>query len=385
MKINIAGDFYLSESIKAPENLIRNMIPLFNSTDFNVVNLEAPVTKSKKENRIVKVGPHMQCGENALDILKQLNVDLVTLANNHILDYGTDGLKDTFNSLKEYNINKVGAGYDLKGAKEHYILEIEDIKIAFANFAENEWASATAKGPGANPINIIDNVNSLKVLKKDFDIVICIIHGGHEFYHLPSPHMVKQYRFYAENGADIIVGHHPHCIGGYEIYKNVPIIYSLGTFLVTKKIKSIAWYYGLILKIEISKKKEISYELVPIKHNGNDFTLEIIKGQEKELAIKNINELSEIILDSKKLDLEWNKYIRSQKDFYLFSLSYLSLFSNRYLQAIFRKSKLFYLFLRKRNLILLLHNMNCEAHYNLTRDLLKETISPKSMKNNRNS
>jgi len=58
--------------------------------------------------------------------------------------------------------------------------------------------------------------------------------------------MVKQYRFYAENGADAIVGHHTHCIGGYEIYKDVPIIYSLGNFLFTLPSKREEWYSGLL-------------------------------------------------------------------------------------------------------------------------------------------
>ena len=61
-----------------------------------------------------------------------------------------------------------------------------------------------------------------------------IVHGGHECYNLPSPRMQKQYLFYADQGADIVVGHHTHCISGYEVYKGVPIYYSLGNFCLPR-------------------------------------------------------------------------------------------------------------------------------------------------------
>ena len=82
-------------------------------------------------------------------------------------------------------------------------------------------------------MDIIDNTNQIREAKASHDKVIVIVHGGHEYYNLLSPRMQKQYRFYADQGADIVVGHHTHCISGNEIHNGVPKYYSLGNFLFT--------------------------------------------------------------------------------------------------------------------------------------------------------
>ena len=68
-------------------------------------------------------------------------------------------------------------------------------------------------------MDIIDNAKEIKNAKEKADYVFVIVHGGHEHYSLPSPKMQKQYRFYVEQGADIVIGHHTHCINGNEVYK----------------------------------------------------------------------------------------------------------------------------------------------------------------------
>ncbi len=79
-----------------------------------------------------------------------------------------------------------------------FTIEKEGLKIAILNFTENEWSSATKDKGGANPLDIIDNVRQIKTAKANHDKVICVIHGGHEHYNLPSPRMQKQNRFYAK-------------------------------------------------------------------------------------------------------------------------------------------------------------------------------------------
>ena len=114
------------------------------------------------------------------------------------------------------------------------------MNIFIFNFCENEWSIAESDNPGANPMDIIDNANQIKYARELADYVIVIVHGGHEYYNLPSPRMQKQYRFYADQGADIVVGHHTHCISGNEVYKGVPIYYSLGNFIFTKNKKTMS-------------------------------------------------------------------------------------------------------------------------------------------------
>src|SRR5690606_25591800 len=125
-----------------------------------------------------------------------LKVDLVTLANNHILDYNNEGVLDTVEFCKKNKLETVGAGSDLINASKTFYLNIKKRTIAIINFAENEWASASKNSAGANPMDIVDNVTQIKEAKSNSDFVFVIVHGGHEYYNLPSPRMKKQYRFY---------------------------------------------------------------------------------------------------------------------------------------------------------------------------------------------
>src|SRR5690606_16683331 len=118
--------------------------------------------------------------------------------------------------------------------------------------------------------DVIDNVRQIKREKQISDKVIVIVHGGHEYYNLPSPRMVKQYRFYAENGADLVVGHHTHCISGHETYNGVPIFYSLGNFLFTKPSRHQSWYNGLVLEIFVDKFQDIDVKIHPVRQRKDD-------------------------------------------------------------------------------------------------------------------
>src|SRR5699024_9955924 len=104
-------------------------------------------------NPIEKIGPILRGDEeNTSKVLKTLNIDITTLANNHILDYGEKGLEDTLHCLKKNLIQTVGAGMNLKEASKTLYINSEEGKIAFVCFAENEWANATTTSPGANPM-----------------------------------------------------------------------------------------------------------------------------------------------------------------------------------------------------------------------------------------
>jgi poly-gamma-glutamate capsule biosynthesis protein CapA/YwtB (metallophosphatase superfamily) len=178
--------------------------------------------------------------DTIMPYLHQLKIDAVTMANNHILDYGYKGVKDTFKELVDHKIKYIGAGNDLTEARKPLSLHKDGMKIAILNFCENEWSIAEDDSPGANPMDIIDNTNQIREAKASHDKVIVIVHGGHEYYNLPSPRMQKQYRFYADQGADIVVGHHTHCISGNEVYKGVPIYYSLGNFFLQRIIQTMS-------------------------------------------------------------------------------------------------------------------------------------------------
>src|SRR5690606_37803748 len=118
-------------------------------------------------NKIVKTGPHLQSeAETTLPYLKQLGVDVATLANNHILDYGNQGLADTFDALEKANIAYVGAGNNYEKSRQAFSFGKDDVKIAILNFAENEWSTTFDDAPGANPLDIIENVKQIQKAKE---------------------------------------------------------------------------------------------------------------------------------------------------------------------------------------------------------------------------
>lgn len=309
-----------------------------------------------------------------MSALLSLNINVVTLANNHILDYGEKGVSDTIEFCKKNNIKIVGAGLNLEEASKTLYLNSKEGLIAIVNIAENEWASATINSAGANPMNIIDNSKQIKKAKDKANYVIVIIHGGHEYYNLPSPRMQQHYRFFADQGADIVVGHHPHCISGYEIYNGVPIFYSLGNFLFTEKDINLDWYKGLVLEIDLAKG-DLQTKLHPVKQDKNTFHLSILKNKEKQIIIDKIEKYSYVIANKNILEKSWQEYIESKINLYLKLWSPVSFIKNKYLGGVLRKLPV--KFINKSGLALYLNLMRCEAH----RDLSKAVIE-RYLKNN---
>ncbi|OQA87448.1 MAG: Capsule biosynthesis protein CapA [Bacteroidetes bacterium ADurb.Bin234] len=286
---------------------------------------------------------------------------MVTLANNHILDYGAKGLKNTIDALKSCQINYVGAGMNLKDAAAPFSIDCDGIRIAILNFTENEWSIAEENKPGANPLNIIDNLNYIKAARAVHDKVICIIHGGHEFY---------KYHFYAEQGADAIVGHHTHCIGGFEIYKNVPIIYSLGNFLFTLTSKNEEWYTGLLAELTINKENSIKFKLLPIRQRKENFEVYLLKEEKSAAVMRQIKEINKTILNRDNLQESWLNYIQKNTSQYLNTLSFTNGIGNYYVRLVLQRLGFGKFFLSKEYLKLILNLMRCEAHS----DIIKETI-----------
>uniref|UniRef100_UPI00404B92E6 CapA family protein n=1 Tax=Flavobacterium sp. TaxID=239 RepID=UPI00404B92E6 len=208
--------------------VFETVTPFFMSNDLNVLDLECPMTISK--SKIIKTGPHIKSDPNTVVILNHLNCKLVATANNHFKDYGWEGMKETYDSLRNHNINWVGSGENFEEASKVFYWEKNDIKFAFINIAENEWTTTTDENPGCNPLDLVNVFNAIQEAKNKVDFVIVIVHGGHEHYELPSPRMKKWYRFFVDSGASAVIGHHTHIISGFEIYKEAPIFYSLGNF-----------------------------------------------------------------------------------------------------------------------------------------------------------
>ena len=371
IKINFTGDIVITEGYNPKVDT--EILDYFSKANLNVVNLECPITKS--DNKIKKTGLHLKGDENKIvDLFNKLNINLATLANNHIFDYGVDGLKDTIDFCKKKYLNYVGAGLCDDDVKQPFYFNFKGKKITFLNFTENEWANSENGLPGANPLDIINNVNQIKKEKNKSDIVIVIIHGGNEYYNLPNPKMQKTYRFYADNGADLIVGHHPHCISGYEIYNNVPIFYSLGNFLFTKKSAHDSWYKGIVLSIIITPDNSISFDLKYTIQSKENFNLSFVDKCENEAIQKEMEIVNTIIADETLLLEKWNDFLIKMKCQYLRAFSPLNGIKNNRIKKLIIKVGLEKSFINKSHYFSLLNHIRCEAHLEASMGVLKEYL-----------
>jgi len=371
MKILVSGDFVITDNYEKKDLIDTSVQNLFSNSDYRILNLEAPVT-SLDHKQILKTGPYLRCNyEVVLNALNKLKINLLTLANNHILDYGNQGLKDTLSFCKDNNFNWVGVGDNRKLANTAKRIVKGDVQISIINLAENEWANATENSPGSNPLDLIDNVNLIKKEKKESDFVFVIVHAGNEYNRLPSPNMKKRLRFFAENGADLIICHHTHCISGFETYKNVPIYYGIGNFLFTKSSSYNDWYNGLTVEITI-RNNVLATKQIFTTQDESDFCVSLAKGKKLQKLKDKFHELSLIINDNIELNKEWNKYVDYKKNSFLKLWSPYTFISNRYIKSILLR--LGFKFRSKLPLSVFLNNMRCESHNELSIAILENEL-----------
>lgn len=371
MKLLVAGDLAITNQYSS-YNIGDKIKKLFKSSNHNIVNLEAPVTNSS--HKILKTGPHLKSSsESTLNVLKELNIDIVTLANNHILDYDQAGLKDTLNFCDKADIATLGAGVNIKDAKNPLFINTPNGQIAILNFAENEWSSASNNEGGANPLDIIENTYQIKKVKREAKYVFVIIHGGHEYYNLPSPRMKKQYRFYAEHGADLIISHHTHCVSGYEVYNKVPIYYGLGNFLFTNHSQFSDWYAGLIIEICFDKNGQLKTTPIPVSQKKSNFYLELLNGDERKTVLERFQVYSDIIANDDILNEHWSRYVGEETKNYLKMLSPKAFIKNKYIRGVLNKSGIN--LNNKFGNSLLLNLLRCEAHRDLSIEVLEDYLN----------
>ena len=237
------------------ENLLAN-------ADFTIFNLEVPLTDFSTP--IKKCGPNLIAPTKTIAGLKAINPHFFTLANNHILDQGEQGLKSTMDILDEHGIAYAGAGKDLASAAKPYILALEGKKIGIYCCAEHEFTIATENTPGANPFDPLNSLDHVVELKSQCDYVIVLYHGGKEHYRYPSPYLQKVCRKLVDKGADIVVCQHSHCIGCEEKWHGGTIVYGQGNFLFDDCDNEF-WNSALLVELEFSKDNKVKINYIPIE------------------------------------------------------------------------------------------------------------------------
>ena len=237
---------------------------ILGQADFRVFNLEAPITD--EEHPIAKCGPNLRIPTQAAKGIKAIGADLVTIANNHILDQDVQGVRSTISTLGCHGIAWIGAGMTPGEAAAPYILERDGIKVGFYPCTEHEFSIVTEKSAGANPFDPLWSLDHIQRLKQQCDYVVVLYHGGKEEYRYPSPELQKVCRRIAEKGADLVLCQHSHCVGCREEWNGSTIVYGQGNFLFD--ICDMEEYQtGILVKLDISPEiRQVDY--IPVVKAG---------------------------------------------------------------------------------------------------------------------
>lgn len=374
MEILIAGDFHgggkqsrVRSFIEQEDykSLFEQVKQITDCVDYSIVNFESPIVNGDAEP-IKKTGPNLQSIDKAMDAVVYAGFNCVTLANNHFFDYGEKGVNDTIAVCREKCVDFVGGGKNLEQARKILYKEIKGKKIAFVNFCENEWSIATDITGGSAPLDVVNNYYDISEAKKQSDYVIVIVHGGKEHYQLPTPRMQKDYRFFVDAGADVVINHHQHCYSGYEQYNDKYIFYGLGNFCFESTLRNSIWNEGYMLKLKF--EDIISFELIPYVQCDDKAGVFLMQGDKGKKFFDNIDALNLIISDKLKLENHYANVVNKDKNM----LNYLEPYNNRYLFSL-RIRGLLPSFLNAKKKRLILNLFRCETHRDVLFRLLNNS------------
>jgi poly-gamma-glutamate synthesis protein (capsule biosynthesis protein) len=285
------------KGIDFPFKYIKNQLYL---ADLVFSNLESPFCDNGEpypKNFVFKVP------EKHVKVLKSGNINMISLANNHILDYGLQCLSSTIKILQNQEIYFAGAGIDFKNAYKPAIFAINGLKFAFFAYSmtlPKYFFATDSTGGTAYPKKKILK-DSISFYNNKVDFIIVSFHWGEELTELPKEYQQNFAHLAIDYGADVILGHHPHVLQGIEIYNNKFIIYSLGNFIFAsfsnKAVNSI------ILDLNFSKKGITNFKVIPINVNNYEvrFMPQILNGIKKSNVIEHLQKISSGLNDNKQI------------------------------------------------------------------------------------
>jgi len=371
IKILLTGDFC---PINRVEELARkqdfggvfhDFMDVFQGNDLNVVDLECPLTLSGSARR--KTGPHQKAHPDGINLLKYAGIHLAAMANNHIMDYGSEGVRDTLELLGAGGIRAMGIGGTLEEAAGPFSVKLKGRRIAILNMADNEFLTAPDGSFVGNHIDPVRCFQSIRQTRSDHDYLIVIAHAGNEFYELPSPRTKLLYRGMVDAGADAVISHHTHAFSGYETYRSGHIFYGLGNFIYDWPGKrNTDWNRGYVVRLVIQERAD--FEVIPLKQGNEEAGVFHLSSGENEVFQKEIARLNGIIADDEQLELKFQEYCESV--FHMYD-AFLEPYFGKYVTAL-RKRGLFPRLVSKRKRLLYLNLIRCDSHREVLLRLLKK-------------
>jgi poly-gamma-glutamate synthesis protein (capsule biosynthesis protein) len=236
----------------------------FARADLRAVNVECVLAAEAAQlTAVAKEGPPLRGDGAAIADLKALRTDVALLANNHIRDYGAEGLVATRKALENAGIACCGTGANQQDAYNAHIALHNGIAVAIVNFQEGEEGPFTERAPEVAGWDLPRVRAEIARHKAAGRTVIAVPHADKEFLPLPAPYAQAAYRSLIDAGAGAVIAHHPHVPRGIEYYNNAPIFYSTGNFAFWQEHPGIMRKRGYLVDIGVAADGSIGWQLIP--------------------------------------------------------------------------------------------------------------------------
>jgi hypothetical protein len=229
----VAGDIMLGGRAKkavaefGPDYPFDGVLPLLRKPPIVLGNLEGPFAeKARKQQRNFSYRVDVSLASS----LSRAGINVVTLANNHLMDCGRSGVLETLDVLSRANVFALGAGTNERSAHAPVIRPAGGIRIGLLGYYWNRRTAATVDQPGSamDPPEALEA--DIRALREHVDRIVVTFHWGVPYEREPSSDDRAKAQFAVDCGADAVVGHHPHIVQPFEIYRGCPIFYSVGNF-----------------------------------------------------------------------------------------------------------------------------------------------------------
>lgn len=316
--ITLWGDY----KVNNPQNLKLDdrLQSLLDNADLNIVNFEAPIFSDGKP--IKKSGPNICQDKDVPEWLELRGFNAISMANNHTMDFGEEGLNSTLDAFHKATVMGVGNWDD--AYKINTFKTKDGLTIGVICCTHCEFGTLTEKplvedkgGKGCAwslSTDIVKNIGG----GNECDFLIVFQHGGIEYMEQPLPEWRNMYKHWIDMGADAVIASHPHVPQGWEYYKGKPICYSLGNFcfdpLNSKKEAPAHWYDSLCCMLEVGKPHECKMTIKPLLY---DYKNGYIRENETDEFKNHLTKLNEILNNEKSYDEYVNMFCKKLKPFYM--------------------------------------------------------------------
>lgn len=277
IRISAVGDIafvgpFLSNPSEVP---FESVAPLLIDSDLTVGNLEHPLLN---EGTPVIGKCTLKGNPDWANILNDIGIGVVSLANNHMMDYGAEGLITTMEVLEKAGIQFMGAGRNIFEAVKPLFLKVNGYRVAFLARSDVDVKSkcyASEDFAGVARYDEEETRQAIHTCRKSADVVILLIHWGIEEYVYPSPQQRSTARDLIISGADLILGHHPHVLQGMERFSGGYTAYSLGNFVFNDFDWTFNW---------AGEQRQMHLRLKPENRQGIILRIDIDSGNEKNVS-----------------------------------------------------------------------------------------------------